>query len=220
VTPAPTALFLDLDGPILECKTRHYACYEDLCRERGLHPLELDEYWNLKRRRTPARQIFTASGATTAQDELQRDWIARVERPRYLALDCVHDGVTAIFSSWANAGLRLFLVTLRRNPHGLQEELKRLGLMRFFEHIAVCDPTLGAEGKAREAARIAPDLNFLRSAWIGDTEVDANAAAILGCAKLYLVTCGIRDEPYLRSLKAGEVVANLSAVRERLATGL
>jgi len=220
VKPAQTALFLDLDGPILECKARHYACYDDLCRERGLNALDRNEYWRLKRRRTPARGIFTSSGASSGQEELQRVWVARVEEPRYLALDFVHDGVNTALSSWTNAGLRLFLVTLRRNRYGLQEELERLELSRYFERMAVCDPTLGARGKASEAARIAPDVDFRRAAWIGDTEVDANAAAILGCAKLYLVTCGIRDEPYLRSLNTGEVVANLAAVEQRLAAGL
>lgn len=210
-------LFLDLDGPVLDCKVRHYTCYADLCAERGLRALERDDYWELKRGRTAPRDIFRKSGAGDGEGDLQQAWVARVEEPRYLALDTVHAGVHEVLASWVEAEIRLVLATLRRNRSGLHHELARLDVARFFERIAASDPALGAEGKAREAAQSVPGAELGASIWIGDTEVDAIAAQRLGCARLFLVTSGIREGAYLRSLRAGEVVTDLRAASELLA---
>ena len=102
------------------------------------------------------------------------------------------------------------LSTVLRYAHEVRDQAV------YFEDIADCDPSGGAIAKAAMAARIASDVDPASSVWIGDTEVDAEAAKRLGCGELYLVTCGIRTEEYLRSLRYGEVVADIRAVRERL----
>jgi phosphoglycolate phosphatase len=208
-----STIFLDLDGPILECKMRHYACYLDLCRSRELRPLPRDEYWELKRQRVKGAALFARSGARDDGSDLMRSWIALVEQPGYLALDAVHPWVVDILSSWVAGGARLCLATLRSNVAGLHAELENLGLRRFFDRVVISDSALGGEGKAAAAA--ASGVDPRSSVWIGDTEVDAVAANTVG-SQLYLVTCGIRTEEYLRSLRIGEVVSDLRAVRDRL----
>jgi phosphoglycolate phosphatase-like HAD superfamily hydrolase len=208
-------IFQDLDGPILECKNRYYACYLDVCRERGLRAMSRDEYWALKRERIDAATIFARSGARGDESALLQSWIELVERPQYLALDTVYPGALDVLSSWAASGARLRLVTLRRDSAAVHAQLERLGLLRFFERVFVCDPARGGEGKAAAAMRDATAADARQSVWVGDTEVDAIAAATVG-SQLFLVTCGIRSEAYLRSLGAGEVVSDLRAVRDRL----
>jgi phosphoglycolate phosphatase len=208
-----TTIFLDLDGPILECKMRHYACYLDLCRSRELHPLTREEYWELKRQRVNGATLFQRSGARGDGSDLMRSWIALVEQPGYLALDAVHPWVFEVLSSWVASRARLCLATLRSNVAGLHAELENLGLRRFFDCVVVSDSARGGEGKAAAAA--ASGIDPHSSIWVGDTEVDAVAANTVG-SRLYLVTCGIRTEEYLRSLRTGEVVSDLRAVRDRL----
>jgi phosphoglycolate phosphatase len=208
-----STIFLDLDGPILECKMRHYACYLDLCRSRELHPLSREEYWELKRQRVKGATLFQRSGARGDAGDLMRSWIALVEQPGYLALDAVHPWVFDVLSSWVAGGARLCLATLRSNVAGLHAELERFELRRFFDRVVISDSALGGEGKAAAAA--ASGIDPQSSVWIGDTEVDAVAANAVG-SRLYLVTCGIRTEEYLRSLRTGEVVSDLRAVRDRL----
>lgn len=209
-----STIFLDLDGPILECKMRHYACYLDLCRSRELRPLEREEYWELKRQRVKGASLFQRSGARDGSD-LMRSWIDLVEQPGYLALDAVHPWVFDVLSSWVANGASLCLATLRSNAAGLHAELESLGLRRFFDRVVVSESALGGEGKAAAVAADRSEIDPQASVWIGDTEVDAVAATRLG-ARLYLVTCGIRTEEYLRSLDSGEVVSDLRVVRERL----
>jgi phosphoglycolate phosphatase len=208
-------IFQDLDGPILECKMRYYACYLDVCRERGLRPLAEDEYWELKRERVDATTIFRRSGSGGDEDALLRSWIQRIEQPQYLALDTVQPGAFDVLSFWASTGIRVILATLRKDPVAAQAQLESLGLRRFFKRVVVCHPNFGGEGKAVAVARDADRTDLRNSVWVGDTEVDAVAAATVG-SKLFLVTCGIRTEAYLRSLRAGEVVSDLRAVRDQL----
>lgn len=215
VSSPGSTIFLDLDGPILECKMRHYACYLDLCRSQELQPLERDEYWELKRQRVKGATLFQRSGARGDGSDLMRSWIDLVEQPGYLALDAVHPWVFDVLSSWVASGACLCLATLRSNVAGLHAELETLGLRRFFDRVVVSDSALGGEGKAAAAAGDRSGIDPQSAVWIGDTEVDADAAAKLG-VKLYLVTCGIRTEDYLRSLGTGEVVSDLRTVRDRL----
>lgn len=198
-------IFLDLDGPILECSDRHYAVYAQVCSEAGLEPLPPQTYWEQKRQRV-----------RVLHPPLLAKWIERVEQPQYLKLDTIQPHAAAVLARWAARGDTLRLVTLRRHQEHLREQLEDLGLTRFFDRVIVCDPALGGKGKADRAALGVPPAELRASIWIGDTEVDAAAAAELGCAKLYLVSCGIRTEEYLRSLDVGEVVGDLAEAGARL----
>ena len=178
--------------------------------------MEREEYWNLKRQPVRAVDLFRRSGGGAEAPDLLRSWIALVEEPRYLAFDTVHPGAVEVLSLWAARGLRLFVATLRRNQQTLEAQLERLGLRRLFERVVACNPSLGGEGKAAQAMCAATETDPRESIWVGDTEVDAIAATTLRCARLYLVTCGIRSSAYLRSLDVGQVVSDLPAVSEQL----
>ena len=211
-------IFLDLDGPVLECRDRHYACYVELCSRYGRKPRAPQGYWQLRRRRVSAVDLLMAGGLRADEAELRRSWIDLIEQPRYLKLDVPQPGAAAAVAAWKAAGHRLVVVTLRRDARAARAQLERLRLSALLERFVVCDPELGSTGKAAAARHEVGRTNPEDCAWIGDTEVDAEAAASLGCSRLYLVSCGIRSVPYLRSLRAGEVVRDLAALSDRLAS--
>jgi phosphoglycolate phosphatase-like HAD superfamily hydrolase len=206
---------LDLDGPVLECRERHYACYVELCRRYGHAPRGEDTYWRLRRRRVGAAELLKTGGVRADERDLRRAWIELIEQPRYLQLDVIQPGAAEALAVWKAAGCRLALVTLRRDARAVRAQLERLRLAALFERCVVCDPKLGGAGKAAAAIRSMKSADPAQSIWIGDTEVDAEASAALGCAKLFLVSCGIRSGRYLRSLGAGEVVRDVAALRDR-----
>jgi len=209
-------IFLDLDGPVLECRDRHYACYVELCSRYGRKPRAPEGYWRFRRRRVSAVDLLISAGVRADEAELRRSWIDLIEQPRYLTLDAPQPGAAEAISAWKGAGWRLVLVTLRREARATRAQLERLGLAPLFDRIAVCDPELGSTGKAAAARDDVGRSDPADCVWIGDTEIDAEAAAALGCSGLYLVSCGIRSAGYLRSLGAGEVVRDLSTLRDRL----
>jgi phosphoglycolate phosphatase-like HAD superfamily hydrolase len=210
-------IFLDLDGPVLECRDRHYACYVELCRRYGRTPRPQEAYWRLRRRRISAVDLLLAGGVEADAGELRRSWIDMIEQPRYLSLDALQPGAAEAIAVWKAAGWRLVLVTLRRDAQATRAQLEYLQLAPLFDRVAVCDPRLGSTGKAAAAREDASRTGSECCVWIGDTEVDAEAAVALGCSSLYLVSCGIRSAGCLRSLRAGEIVADLAALRDRLA---
>ena len=129
-------------------------------------------------------------------------------------------GAAEAVAAWKAAGHRLVVVTLRRDARAAREQLERLRLTALLERFVVCDPELGSAGKAAAARLDVGRADPEDCAWIGDTEVDAEAAAALGCSKLYLVSCGIRNARYLRSLRAGEVVRDLATLCGRVYAGV
>ena len=205
-------IFLDLDGPVLECRDRHYACYVELCSRYGRKPRAPEGYWRLRRRRVTAVDLLMAGGVRADEAELRRSWIDLIEQPHYLSLDTPQPGAAEAVAAWKDAGHRLIVVTLRRDARAARAQLERLRLTGLLERFVVCDPELGSTGKAAAARHEARRTDPEDCAWIGDTEVDAEAAVALGCSRLYLVSCGIRNARYLRSLRAGEVVRDLAAL--------
>lgn len=70
-----------------------------------------------------------------------------------------------------------------------------------MNQIIVCDYLRGGIGKALAVKDAVQDLSPKRSLWVGDTEVDVEAAKFLGCP-IWLIYQGIRSKKYLASLQA------------------
>jgi phosphoglycolate phosphatase len=191
-------VILDLDGPLLDGRYRHHECYQRILLEQGYIPLGVEEYWEMKRRRQDRRVQLSASGAEAIYDTFLQSWQERIETPPLLALDRLQAGAVEKLAAWKEKGIRLLLATQRHNAATLARQLADFGLDRLFEHVVVCDHAAGGMGKARRVQEVLGDQAEERL-WVGDTEVDVEAAQILGCPS-WAVWCGIRTEAYLRSL--------------------
>jgi phosphoglycolate phosphatase len=202
-------IILDLDGPLLDGRYRHHACYRRILTDHGHRVLDLAEYWEMKRQRLDRRAQLAATGAEALYDTFLASWLALIETPELLALDRLHDGVLPKLDDWRRRGFRLLLATQRHNALGLLAQLADLGLWDFFAHVVGCDHAEGGVGKARRVRdRVADDDQRL---WVGDTEVDVDAARTLGCP-VWAVSCGIRTEAYLQSLAPDFLSASLNDI--------
>jgi phosphoglycolate phosphatase len=191
-------IVLDLDGPLLNGVHRHYTCYREILSENGFTPLIEDEYWRLKRARCSRRDILALSNATTMYDRFLSEWFGRIEDDRLLALDRLQDGVTSILSTWQQQRICLVLATLRHSTKGVERQLVNMGLAPFFDQVIVVDHLVGGGGKAEAVRRLIGSRHV--RVWIGDTEVDVEAARALGCPS-WIVACGLRDEECIRELR-------------------
>ncbi len=213
-------LVLDLDGPILDGRLRHYACYRRILRAHGYAPIGLQDYWRMKRGRAGRREQLAASGAETLYEEFSRAWLEQIERPELLALDRLQDGVTTKLREWRDRDTRLILATMRRYPERLDEQLVSLGIRAFFDHVVVCEYRWGGAGKARKVEDAVAGLDPEQCLWVGDTEVDVEAARSFGCP-VWAVTGGLRTESYLASLYPDFLSPDLRSVNlERCATSV
>ena len=202
---------VDLDGPILDVKRRHYRCYAGILAEHGYPVIGPDRYWAMKRRRVEPRRLLAASGAEALEARFLRTWRDRIEGRDMLALDRAQPGAQRRLQEWHARHVRLILATMRRHPDRAAEQVGRLGLSGLFWRVVVSPDALGGEGKGRAVLREAPGLDPARCLWVGDTEADAEAAASVGC-RVWLVVCGIRSQELLAPLAPGRIAAGLAAV--------
>jgi phosphoglycolate phosphatase len=148
-------LVIDLDGPILDGRQRHYWCYKEILESFGARALSIDEYWAQKRERVHASDILAASGAAARYEDFHRTWSAQIELPEALGRDRVQAGARETLSLWHNRRLRIVVATLRRNKRNLYDQLDALGLSSFFNDVVPCDYEPGDQGKAESVKALA-----------------------------------------------------------------
>lgn len=211
-----STLVLDLDGPLLDGRERHYRCYSDILRAHGHEPVAADRYWAMKRSRVSRRALLALSGAAALYDVFLADWLRLIETRDYLRFDRLQDGVPGILADWKAEGRRLLLATLRTNRANLDWQLDTLGIARHLDAIVA---VAGDHVAADKAAGIAPLLSAgaLRDVlWVGDTEADVAAARQLG-VRVCAVSCGLRTADYLAGLSPDMLEPDLAGLRRTLA---
>ncbi len=186
---------------------RHYQCYCDILLEHDFDPIPIHQYWEMKRDRVSRRQLLALSNAIELYEIFLATWMQRIESREYLDMDQLQYGVVDILSNWKKLGVRLVLATMRNNSANVSWQLKKLKIAHFFDALVV----VGSD--ARKSAEVKPVLNNVsleEVIWIGDTEVDINAARELG-VKVCALTCGLRTETYLASLSPDVLEKDLSS---------
>ena len=207
--PGMTQLVIDLDGPLLDGSARHYHCYRAILEQFGFPVLNRESYWEAKRNRTDRRELLKRSNAETLYETYQEQWLSMIESPEALALDVLQEGALKTVRYWKSRGFTLTLATLRHDAAALHAQLARLELNPFFDHIVASPHEKGAEGKAAAVKAVQAHS----AVWIGDTEIDYEAACKLGCDAV-LVTNGVRSEEYLRTLQDARIVPSIITLKD------
>ncbi|MFA7172431.1 MAG: HAD hydrolase-like protein [Kiritimatiellia bacterium] len=209
-------LFMDLDGPLLDGKERHYHCYRSILEKLQLEPIGMNEYWEKKRALLNRRDLLRLSGAEQHYNDFLVSWMAMIESPEALALDRVQEGALDCLDGWQAQGIELTLVTMRSNRTALEQQLSRLKLRPLLDAVLVCAHTGGGKGKAETVRSMYPTRAFKKQAlWIGDTEADWEAAKDLGC-DVVLLSNGLRNTECLASLGSGLVMPSIASLKGKV----
>jgi phosphoglycolate phosphatase-like HAD superfamily hydrolase len=211
-------IFLDLDGPLLDGKAKHYYCYQSILMKYGFKPINVDKYWEMKRARVNRRELLSISGAEEIYDDFLASWLEIIESPEALAFDKVQEGAFDCLHDWKKRRIPVILVTRRKNKQALEEQLKRLELRSFLDAVLVCDHG-GGSGKADAVRKMYPAQIYSENTlWIGDTEDDWEASISLGC-KVVLLSNGLRNEEFLGSLEGALVRPSIVSVKDCISGG-
>lgn len=208
-----SALVLDLDGPLLDGMLRHYRCYCDILEGHGYSPISLERYWDMKRNKVDRRTLLECSDALPFYDKFLASWIERIEARSYLKFDRLQKRVINVLSKWKERKIRLLLATMRNNPSNLAWQLDRLNIYEFFDDFVVVG---GGRDSANKASAVRPKLAGLNTdqvIWVGDTEVDVDAARELGI-RVCALTCGLRSRDYLLTLSPDYIEADIASFAE------
>ena len=205
-------IILDLDGPLLDGIDRHYACYSEILGELGFEPIARDPYWRQKRARVARKELLAQSYAAQRYDEFARRWLELIESKQMLALDRLQPEVLSVLTRWSRSGKSMVLATMRNHRQGTLRQLDETGLLPCFDHVCVT----GSQDRGGKAAAVrefayAAGCNLENAIWVGDTEVDIEAARQLGIP-IYAVTNGLRSEEVLLRYSPDFAVQDLQAV--------
>ena len=202
-------LFLDLDGPILNTAERNFRVYRAIVQEMGGQTAILqDAFWDMKRSGNSSAQILRREAGTAGihADSFARRWLSEIEKPAWLAFDCIQPGVLDWIFGMASQ-FQLILVTLRQNGTALRDQLALLKLERLFKAVLCDTPTTGKGWETKY--RLVTESGIATDGVImGDTEVDVRAGKLLGLGTI-AVSCGIRTRDLLAAEEPELIVDSL-----------
>lgn len=214
-------LITDFDGPIIDVSERYYQVYQFCLAEmqREDQPVRLltkQEFWNLKRSRTPEKQIAILSGLEETQAEaFARLRYRTVHTKPYLGYDSLAPGAITALEKMQQAEVDLAVMTMRRTSE-LDYAFDRYNLGRFFpEDRCYClshdhEKTQDVKDKPLLMEQALTELPTAQDIWmVGDAEADIIAAKMYNI-KAIAVLCGIRDRTQLERYEPEFIVNDLS----------
>ncbi|MEO1373957.1 MAG: HAD family hydrolase [Cyanobacteria bacterium J06635_10] len=214
-------LITDFDGPISDVSERYYQVYL-LCLEKNrrqdqqIRVLSKEEFWQLKRARTPEKEIGIISGleSTQSEDFAQLRKLTVHTQP-YFEYDTLLPGAIEALQKVQQARIDLVVMTMRR-VRELEYALQKFNLYQFFpENRRYClsndyVKTRDIEDKPLLMARASKELPPAEDTWmVGDTEADIAAAKKHG-VKSIAVESGIRDRAQLEAYHPDFFVKNIT----------
>jgi phosphoglycolate phosphatase-like HAD superfamily hydrolase len=200
-------LALDLDGTLTDPAPRQLAVLEAaLERHPGAGPLDLDRFWGNKREGLNTRAALEELGVVPPlAAAVAADWGEEVEDAAWLERDRLLPGVVEALEALAAAGGRPAIITARRHPDRVRDQVEALGLLAWCGEVRVVSPEAAADQKAVELTRLGA------RGFVGDTESDARAAELAGC-EFAAVVSGQRSPGFLR----GQGLAVFESLAEAL----
>jgi phosphoglycolate phosphatase-like HAD superfamily hydrolase len=195
-------LAFDLDGTLISCAPRQTTV---LLVEANRLDVKVDtsRVWEGKRDGMSTLDALLHVGMSPSKaGQLSRNWRRHIEDPAWLALDSCFDDTLGVLCAARDKGYRLLLVTARTNPTWLRLQLLRLRLASFFDEVRVVSPRSARKEKANLLRRYSPLI------YIGDTEVDVDAAA---CAQVpfFALDRGQRCRSFLARVGASRIGTRL-----------
>ncbi len=223
-------VFCDFDGPIVDVSERYYRAYRkgllaiaDICWQQHsvaltMKPLPKSLFWQQKQSRVADIELALCSGIPAKWFELYMQQIeALVNHDSLLRWDNVQPSAEAALSYLKQANMRLVLVTLRHSRQ-VNVFLRAKGLAHLVDAVYGASTVEAAHRNRVELKREllmtavveqqAQGYCTSQSWMVGDTEADVLAAKEIGLCSVAL-SCGVRSEAYLRSLKPTKLCSEL-----------
>jgi phosphoglycolate phosphatase-like HAD superfamily hydrolase len=184
---------LDFDGTIVTCEEKQMLLLRTISLNLKLN-IDYSSIWHSKRRGLSTKRALQAQGVDINKaDKISRLWQDKIEEPFWIQFDGLFGGVREALKELKEKNASIALLTARKNPWLLFQQIDRLNLSHFFETVQVVSHRDVVKQKAEFLSNWSAEL------FVGDTESDAAAAELAG-VRFLGVSCGQRDSYYLEKM--------------------
>ncbi|MGG3937826.1 HAD family hydrolase [Geobacillus stearothermophilus] len=185
-----SSLGIDFDGTILDSRFRHQKVLYDVLINLNfnINLEDLNDFVSYKSFGRTTEDYLKIKGFYDTKNIL-RQWVENIERNSYLNLDKLYPNAETFLNTLADR-YNLYLVTARKNRHGLFQQLNNLGITKYFKDILVVNPGYSSAFEKTESTKKL-GLEFV----IGDTEVDWNWAKNINC-EFFALNWGFRNKAW------------------------
>jgi phosphoglycolate phosphatase-like HAD superfamily hydrolase len=195
---------LDLDGTLITAKERQSLLLFAVCA-RYKYYLDTESAWIRKKSGATNFQLLSDLSLDKKTVRLVCDsWLRDIETPYWLSVDKLFFDVIDMLSLLKQKGMRLVLITARKNEYLMRQQIYRLGINTFFDEVHCVSPERAIIEKYKA-------LCYSKSqAFIGDTETDFYSASLAGVS-FYGVNTGQRGADFLKEKGVCKVSDSLSS---------
>ena len=203
-------IFLDFDGTLVDISNKYWWVYSEFFRLHGGREPDRENLWQAKRDGASDASLLEAARldprlAPDLKSHIQR----HVETDAALELDRVFPGTESLLDE-LRALHALVLISARKNPQNLVNQIRRLGLDKYFAEIL----TASDESSRFPDGHTAKSILLTRSRWLppgtqaliaGDAAMDIYTGKALGI-KTCAVLSGIRSRSFLERLQPDHIL--------------
>ena len=183
-------IFFDLDGTLLDSKTRLYKLFQFLVKD---SKFTYNEYWELKRNKLSHEEILKNHFKYDLYEinKFKNEWLDLIENEEWLKLDIPFEGVTTYLKQLNHH--ELFIVTARQFEQVAKVQIESFGWAGIFKNIMVTC------GNREKHTLINALYKINNTDWVvGDTGKDIQTGKILG-TKTAAITSGFLNKEQLIS---------------------
>ncbi|MBE6445135.1 MAG: hypothetical protein E7019_03645 [Alphaproteobacteria bacterium] len=162
----------DFDGTLLDSRKRHSVLLNDILKEYDIN-VDLSDLIEFKRNnKNNVDYLISKKINENLAKEIQSKWIDKIESEKYLELDILYPETIEILEKYSSE-FDLILVTARNNELGLQNQIDKFDLRKYFKEIYVVN---SGKNTIEDKAEVLNKKNVVE--FIGDTLSDKKAAEI------------------------------------------
>lgn len=162
----------DFDGTLLDSRKRHQVVLDDILKDFSIY-LDTSDLIDFKRNnKNNIDYLISKEIDENLAKKIQTRWVENIEKEEYLSIDVLYDNTIALLDKYSNEH-DLILVTARNNKKGLQNQIDKFELRKYFKEIYVVN---SGKNASELKAEILKNQNVIK--FIGDTLSDKKAADV------------------------------------------
>lgn len=164
----------DFDGTLLDSRNRHIIVMRDVLSQFNIS-LSVDDLVEFKSNGKNNIDYLISKGINRdTAENIQKQWVKDIEKPKYLDIDVLYNDAIELLEKYKQDN-DLILVTARSNIDGLNNQIDKFDLRKYFKEIFIVNP---GKNVVFDKSEILKSNKVILM--IGDTNSDYMAAKIAG----------------------------------------